>query len=47
MTEMVELADKNFKRATINMFKELKTNVNIRSEQIENFNKEMEPDGNS
>lgn len=36
---MVELADKNFKAATINMLKELKKNMNMRSEQIENFNK--------
>lgn len=35
---MMELADKNFKTATIHMFKELKKNVNIRSEQIKNFN---------
>lgn len=41
---MVELADKNFKTAAVNMFKELKKNMNMRSEQIENFNKEMEWD---
>ena len=41
---MVELADKNFKAATINMLKELKKNMNMRSEQIENFNKKKEWD---
>lgn len=44
---MMESADKDFKTATINMFKELKKNMNIMSKQIDNSCREMEQDRNS
>lgn len=41
---MMELTNEDFKMATY-VFKGLKKNMNISSEQIENF-RELEPDGN-
>ena len=43
---MIELADKDFEMATINMFKELKKNTNV-NKQIENVSRLVEPDRNS
>ena len=46
ITKMIELADKDFEMATINMFKELKKNTNV-NKQIENVSRLVEPDRNS
>lgn len=35
---MMKLADKNFKMAPINMFKEIKKNMNIRNVHIKKWN---------
>lgn len=37
-SEMMKLADKNFKMATISMFKEIKKNMNIRNAHIKKWN---------
>ena len=37
--EMMKLADKNFKRATVSMFKDLKTNSMKAMRNMENYNK--------
>ena len=46
ITKMIELADKDFEMATINMFKELKKNTNV-NKQKENVSRLVEPDRNS
>lgn len=42
MTEMIKLANNDFKTAIINTFKTIQEDMNIIKEQIGNFNRETE-----